>query len=68
MVKNINCKHCQLTCKSQAKTECAKYDPIANRPAQLPTLIREAIKNEDYELVNKLQIELDKFNYGDMLK
>jgi len=63
-LKGINCKHCQLNCKTQGKTECSKYNAKADRPNQLLKLINEAIKAEDYPLVTKLQKELDRFNYG----
>lgn len=67
-MKKTNCKHCQSLCKQQGKTECSKYNAIADRPNQLPTLIREAINKGDHKKVKDLQTELDQFNYGNMLK
>lgn len=64
MAKNIYCKHCQLSCKQHGKTECSKYNAIADRPNQLPVLIREAINKGNYKKVKELQTELDQFNYG----
>jgi hypothetical protein len=64
MAKNIFCKHCQLKCKQHGKTECNKYEAIADRPSKLPILIREAINNQDSKKVKELQEELDQFNYG----
>lgn len=63
-MKKSNCKHCQLSCKMSGKTECNKYQAIADRPSNLPKLINEAIVKGDMELVKKLQNELDQFNYG----
>lgn len=64
MTKNTNCKHCQLNCKTQGKTECTKYNAKADRPSQLPILIREALNDKDHELVKKLQEEQFRFNHG----
>lgn len=64
MAKNRFCKHCQNTCRINGKNECSKYNAIADRPNQLPTLIREAINKGDHKKVKELQIELDQFNYG----
>jgi hypothetical protein len=64
MTKNIFCKHCQLPCKQQGKTECSKYNAIADRPNQLPVLIREAINKGDHKKVKELKEELDQFYYG----
>jgi hypothetical protein len=63
-MKKTNCKHCQSLCKQHGKTECNKYNAIADRPNQLPALIREAINKGNHEKVKDLQIELDQFNYG----
>ena len=64
------CRHCQLVkkCNKGVVKECSKYNAIADRPTQLPTLIREAINKGDHKKVKELQIELDQFNYGNMLK
>jgi hypothetical protein len=63
-MKNINCKHCQLLCKVQGKTECTSYQAKASRPEQLKEEIKEAFKNNNYELGHKLQEELFKYNHG----
>ena len=63
-MKNIQCKHCQNSCKQIGKSECDKYNSIANRPEQLKDEIREAYRIENYELAKKLEEELFKFNYG----
>ena len=63
-MKNTNCRHCQLSCKTQGKTECYKYNDIANRPSQLPELIRNALNESNYKEVEKLQKELFTFNHG----
>jgi hypothetical protein len=63
-MKKTNCIHCQNTCKSIGKTECSKYNAIADRPNQLPTLIREAINKGDHKKVKELKEELDQFYYG----
>jgi hypothetical protein len=63
-MKKSNCKHCQLNCKSIGKTECTKYNSIAERPNQLIGSIRDALNNKDNELAKKLQDELFKFNHG----
>jgi len=63
-MKNINCKHCYLTCKVKGKTECDNYQSIANRPEQLKIEIKEAFKIGDYEKGKELQEELFKFNNG----
>lgn len=63
-MKNTNCKHCQNSCLVKGKTECSKYNAIAERPSQLVGLIREALNNKDHELAKKLQAELFKFNHG----
>jgi hypothetical protein len=63
-MKNIYCKHCSNSCKSIGKTDCEKYQAKANRPEQLKNEIREAFRNENYELAKKLQDELFKFNHG----
>jgi hypothetical protein len=67
-MKNINCRHCSNLCKQHGKTECSKYNAIADRPLKLPILIREAINKGDHKKVKELQTELDQFNYGSMLK
>ena len=59
-----NCRHCQLSCKTQGKTNCDKYNAIANKPSQLPALIREALINSNYKEVERLQKELFYFNHG----
>jgi len=59
-----NCKHCQLSCKTQGKTNCDKYNAIANKPSQLPEQIREYFKNKDYEKAKQLQEELFRLNHG----
>jgi hypothetical protein len=64
MTKNIFCIHCQLPCKQQGKTECSKYNAIADRPNQLPVLIREAINKGEHKKVKELKEELDAFYYG----
>jgi hypothetical protein len=64
MAKNIYCKHCQNSCRIQGKTECNKYNAIADRPNQLPVLIREAINKGDNKKVKDLKEELDQFYYG----
>ena len=64
MAKNINCRHCLKPCKSHGKTECSKYEAIADRPNQLPILIRKAFRDKDHELASKLQAELFSFNHG----
>jgi hypothetical protein len=63
-MKKINCKHCQLSCKQHGKTECSKYNATADRPSQLPLLIREAINKCDHKKVKELKEELDQFYYG----
>lgn len=63
-MKNTNCRHCILKCKIQGKTECDKYNPIANRPSQLPELIRKALNEGNYKEVEKLQQELFSFKHG----
>ena len=59
-----NCRHCQLKCKTQGKIDCKKYNSIADRPSQLPALIREALTNRNYKEAEKLQKELFYFNHG----
>jgi len=59
-----NCKHCQLNCKTQGKTNCDKYNAIANKPSQLPEQIRESFKNKDYEKAKQLQEVLFRLNHG----
>ena len=59
-----NCRHCQLKCKTQGKTDCNKYNSIADRPSQLPALIREALIKMNYKEVERLQKELFYFNHG----
>ena len=59
-----NCKHCQLKCKTKGKTDCNKYNSIADRKSQLPALIREALIKRNYKEVEKLQKELFYFNHG----
>jgi len=59
-----NCKHCQLSCKTQGKTNCDKYNAIANKSSQLPEQIREAFKNKDYEKAKELQEKLFRLNNG----
>ena len=63
-MKNTNCKHCIKNCKSLGKTECEKYKARADRPNQLPNLIREALNKGDYQEVEKLQAEQFRFNHG----
>lgn len=63
-MKGINCKHCQNGCKTKGKTECTIYNARADRPNQLPKLINEAIKAQQYTLVADLQKELNEFYYG----
>lgn len=64
MTKNINCRHCQKSCKMAGKTECSKYQAKADRPSQLPKLINDAIVKGDMQKVKELQKELDTFYYG----
>ena len=59
-----NCKHCLKLCKDKGKTECNKYEAIADRPNQLPILIRKALNDGNHELASKLQEELFSFNHG----
>jgi len=59
-----NCKHCVKLCKVKVKTECDKYQSIANRPEQLKIEIKEAFKIGDYEKGKELQEILFKFNNG----
>lgn len=59
-----NCKHCQLSCKTQGKINCDKYNAIANKPSQLPEQIREAFKNKYYDKAKQLQEELFRLNHG----
>jgi len=61
-----NCKHCQLKnkCFTIGKTNCDKYNAIANKPSQLPEQIREAFKNKDYEKAKELQEVLFRLNHG----
>ena len=59
-----NCKHCLKLCKNNALTECSKYEAIADRPNQLPILIRKALNDGNNELASKLQSELFAFNHG----
>ena len=59
-----NCKHCLLNCKDKSKTECSKYEAIADRPNQLPILIRKALNEGNHTLASKLQQELFSFNHG----
>jgi len=61
-----NCKHCQLKnkCFTTGKTNCDKYNAIANKPSQLPEKIREAFKSQDYDLAKELQEELFRLNHG----
>jgi hypothetical protein len=63
-MKKTNCIHCQNSCKSHGKTECNKYNGIADRPSKLPILIREAINNKDSKKAKELKEELDAFYYG----
>lgn len=63
-MKNINCKHCELLCKTIGKTDCDKYTSKALRPEKLKNEIKEAFENQDYKLARKLQEELFKFNHG----
>jgi len=62
----INCKHCQLKnkCFTIGKTNCDKYNAIANKPSQLPGQIRKAFKNKDYEKAKQLQEVLFRLNHG----
>ena len=59
-----NCIHCQLPCKTLGRTECNKYDAIANKTKQLPEKIKEAFKTNNYEFAKKLQEELFRLNHG----
>jgi len=61
-----NCKHCQLKnkCFTTGKTNCDKYNAIANKPSQLPEQIREAFKNKDYDKAKQLQEVLFRLNHG----
>ena len=45
-----------------------KYNSIADRPGQLPVLIREALINRNYKEVERLQKELFYFNHGNKWK
>ena len=63
-MSRTNCKHCLLSCAQKGKTECEKYKAKADRPNQIPNLIREALNKGDYQEVEKLQKELFKFNHG----
>jgi len=60
----IHCKHCQLSCKTLGKTECAKYNPIASKPVQLVEGIKKAYAKQDYKKGRELQQQLDEINYG----
>ena len=55
-----NCKHCQLKnkCFTIGKTDCNKYNSIADRPSQLPALIRDSLIKRNYKEVERLQKEL----------
>ena len=64
MTKNINCRHCLKPCKNNGKTECSKYEAIAERPNQLPILIRKALNEGNYKEVEKLKEEQHRFNHG----
>jgi len=63
-MKNTNCKHCYLQCKTSGKTDCDKYQSIASRPEQLKIEIRESFKIGDYEKRRELQEELFRMNHG----
>jgi hypothetical protein len=58
------CTHCQSICKKTGLVQCKDYNAIADRPNQLPVLIREAINNGDHKKVKELKEELDQFYYG----
>jgi hypothetical protein len=63
-MKGINCKHCQNSCFTKGKTECAKYNAKANRPNDLKTLINKAILEGNLDLVKEYNNELNEFYYG----
>lgn len=63
-MKNINCKHCQLSCKTQGKTECDNYNAKANRPEQLKEKIRQEFNRGNYDTAKELQNELFRINHG----
>ena len=66
----IICKHCQLNnkCGVGIKDKCDRYQPIANRPDQLKSEIKQAYVNQDHTKAEQLRKELDYFWYGDINK